>query len=284
MVWQDVVPRVNIAFKITNWCNLCCAHCMERSSIKEPFNLMPIAQIENYIAQYVNMGVPVWDYVVFTGGESMAPYYIGQGKYIRTLAELCAKNNVSPCFKTNAMWGKRLLLCDSVLKDLADVAHKYDRQVLLDISIDEYHDNFLPAANVVSQIMNSQYLIDAIPVSFVGLNTVASQCKFQEFLDVLKSYGISVDAQTTPADEFMITKGDKANVMFYDVGGLTRLGRAADNNIVTARPASGVEHSGGSDCLEITNNNQAILNYKYKTTMDNKTVGEAYNELLQKKR
>ena len=284
MIWQDALPRVNLALKITNWCNLCCAHCMERSHPKEPFNLMPSAQVEKYIAQYVNMGVPVWDYVVFTGGESMAPYYIGQGKYIRTLAELCAKNNVSPCFKTNAMWGQRLLLCDSVLKDLADVAHKYDRQVLLDISIDEYHDNFLPVANVVSQIMDSQYLIDAIPVSFIGLNTVASQYKFQEFLNILKSRDIFVGVQSAPVDEFMVAKGDKINAMFYDIGGLTRLGRAADNNIANARTITGAQHSNGSDCLEITNDNQAILNYKYKTAMDNKNVAQVYDELLQKKR
>ena len=282
MIWQDALPRVNLALKVTNWCNLCCAHCCERSNSKEPFNLMPLDRIERYIAQYVNMDVPVWDYVVFTGGESMAPYYCGMDTYVPSVAEISIKNNLNPAFKTNAKWDAAL--AKRILKDLADVAHKYNHQISLDISIDEYHDNFLSAANVISQIMASQYLIDAIPVSFVGLNTVASQYKIQEFLNILKSRGMFVGATTIPTDEFLVAKGDKTNVMFYDFGGLSRLGRAADNNIANARIISGNGHSGGSDCLEITNNNQAILNYKYKTTMDNKTIAQVYNELLQKKR
>ena len=282
MIWHDALPRVNLALKITNWCNLCCAHCCERSHHKEPFNLMPIHQVEKHITQYVNMDVPVWDYVVFTGGESMAPYYCGMDKYVPRAAEISIKNNLTPAFKTNAKWDP--VLAKRILKDLADVAHKYNHQISLDISIDEYHDNFLYAANVVNQIMSSQYLIDAIPVSFVGLNTAASQYKIQEFLNILKSLGMFVGATTIPTDEFLVTKGDKTNVMFYDIGGLSLLGRAADNNLPNARQISGAKHSGSSDCLEITNTNQAILNYKYKTAMDNKTVAQVYDELSQKKR
>lgn len=282
MIWHDALPRVNLALKITNWCNLCCAHCCERSHRKEPFNLMPINQVEKHITQYLNMDVPVWDYVVFTGGESMAPYYCGMDTYVPSAAEISIKNNLTPAFKTNAKWDAAL--AKRILKDLADVAHKYNHQISLDISIDEYHDNFLSAANVVNQIMSSQYLIDAIPVSFIGLNTAASQYKIQEFLNILKSRGMFVGATTIPTDEFLVTKGGKTNVMFYDIGGLSLLGRAADNNLPNARQICGTTHSGSSDCLEITNTNQAILNYKYKTAMDNKTVAQVYDELLQKKR
>ena len=280
MIWQDVIPRVNLALKITNWCNLCCAHCCERSHRKEPFNLMPINQVEKHIIQYVNMDVPVWDYVVFTGGESMAPYYCGMDTYVPNAAEISIKNKLTPAFKTNAKWDAAL--AKRILKDLADVAHKYNHQISLDISIDEYHDNFLSAANVVDQIMSSQYLIDAIPVSFIGLNTAASQYKYQEFANILRQRGIHVGQMDTDGT-IVMSKGDNLNVMFYEIGALSRLGRAADNNLTQHIP-SGHPNIGDSDCLEITNTNQAILNYKYKTAMDNKTVAQVYDELLQKKR
>ena len=283
MIWQDVFPRANLGLKITNWCNLCCRHCCESSNNKEPYNLMPVSAVERYICEFKDMGIPVWDYVVFTGGESMAPYYIGHHKYIPTVAEVCAKNNMSACFKTNALWGNKLIVSGSILKSLADIAHKHDFQISLDISIDEYHDNMNAAANVVDQIMNSQYLSAAIPVSFVGLNTPASQYKYQEFANILRQRGIYVD-QMDSDGSIIMSKGNNLNVMFYEIGTLSRLGRAADNNIKNARPVTGCASADGSDCLVITNDNQAVLNYKYKTTMDNKTIKQVYNELLEKKR
>ena len=282
MIWEMAIPRVNLALKITNWCNLNCAHCCERSHSKEPFKLMPVDKIERYISEFKDMGVPVWDYVTFTGGEVMAPCYIGHSKYIPTVADICARNDMSACFKTNALWGNRLMLCDSILKSLADVAHKYDRQILLDISIDEYHNNLDAAANIVQQIMKSQSLIDAIVVSFIGLNTSASQYKFNEFSNILRNRGFFVG----PIDSdgtIMISKDNKANVMFYDIGMLSRLGRAADNDLTQYIP-SGHPNIGDSDCLEITNTNKAVLNYKFTTETKDKTVGQVYNELKQKKR
>ena len=277
MVRLDVTPRVNLALKVTNWCNLNCAHCCERSHANEPFNLMPIDKIERYICEFKDMGIPVWDYVTFTGGETMAPYYIGQHKYIPTVADICAKNNMSACFKTNALWGNKLILSGNILKSLADIAHKHDRQISLDISIDEYHDNMNAAANVVDQIMNSQYLSAAFPVSFVGLNTPASQYKYQEFANILRQRRIYVD-QMDSDGSIIMSKGDNLNVMFYEIGALSRLGRAADNELTQHIP------NGYTDCLMITNDDQAILNYKHKTTVANKTIGQAYNELIQKKR
>lgn len=282
MVWEMTMPRANLALKITNWCNLNCAHCCERSHVNEPFNLMPADKIERYISEFKDMGIPVWDYVVFTGGEVMAPYYIGQHKYIPMVADICANNDMSACFKTNALWGNKLILAGSILKSLADVAHKHDRQISLDISIDEYHDNLNAAANIVNQIMNSQYLSAAIPVSFVGLNTPASQYKYQEFANILRQRGIHVGQLDTDGT-IVMSKGDNLNVMFYEIGALSRLGRAADNNLTQHIP-SGHPNIGDSDCLEITNTNKAVLNYKFTTDAKDKTVGQIYNELLQKKR
>ncbi|MBP3340301.1 MAG: radical SAM protein [Alphaproteobacteria bacterium] len=280
MIWRDVMPRMNLALKITNWCNLCCAHCCERSHAKEQLNLMPVGQIEKYIEQYKNMGIPVWDYITFTGGESMAPYFFNRGDYIPTVSKICINNGFVPAFKTNAKWN--LGLTNRILKDIADVVHKNDCQISLDISVDEYHDNLYDVANVIKQVMNSQYLSAAIPVTLVGLNTVASQYKYNELVTMLRKQGIHVGPMESDGS-FLVSYNDNLNVMFYDVGGLTRLGRAADNNL-TLHTVMGKSNSGGSDCLMITNDNKAILNYKYKTVVDNKTVGQIYNELIQNKR
>ncbi len=176
----------------------------------------------------------------------------------------------------------KLILAGSILKSLADIAHKHDRQISLDISIDEYHDNMNAATNVVNQIMNSQYFSAAIPVSFVGLNTPASQYKYQEFANILRQRGIHVGQMDTDGSIIM-SKGDNLNVMFYENGTLSRLGRAADNNLTQHIPSGHTDLTNG-DCLEITNDNQAILNHKYQTTMDNKTIEQVYSELIQKKR
>lgn len=274
------MPFMNLALKITNWCNLCCAHCCERSHAKEPMNLMPVSQVEHYVTQYKDLGTPIWDIVTFTGGESMAPYFCGRADYVPTVSEICIKNGFAPAFKTNAKWNPGL--ANRILRDLANVVHKNDCQISLDISVDEYHENLSDVANVVNQIMNSQYLSAAIPVTFVGLNTVASQYKFQELVNMLKMRGIFVGAMDADG-VFVVSKSGNTNVMFYALSELTRLGRAADNNL-TSRMAHGRTMPNDGDCLMITNDDQAILNYKYKTEINDKTLKQVYSELLQNKR
>ncbi len=283
MIWTDVTPRVNLALKITNWCNLCCAHCCERSAPNKPRSVMPVESVRKYVEQYKDMDVPVWDYVTFTGGESMAPCLWGDEKYIPTVADICARNELSATFKTNAKWGEQLFVSNRILKDLADMAHRHDRMIALDISIDEYHDNLNAVSNVINQIMNSQYLSAAILVSVVGLNTPGAQYRYQELVNRLKQFEIFV-APMDSDGSFIISKGNNTNVMFYEIGGLTKLGRAADNNITNAQPVQDDTFTDNDDCLMLTNDNTAVLNHRYKTAVDNKSVKQIYNELLQKKR
>lgn len=280
MICHDALPVMNLALKVTNWCNLCCAHCCERSHIKEPLNLMPIDTATKYIEQCRQSDIPTWDYITFTGGESMAPYFCGHGEYIPKVSEICIKNGFAPAFKTNANWNPGL--ANRILKDIADIVHKYDCQISLDISIDEYHDNLPMATNVINQIMASQYLSAAIPVTLVGLNTTASQYKYQELTNILRQRGIYVGQMDTDGSIIM-SKGDNLNVMFYENGTLSRLGRAADNNLTQHIPSGHTDLTNG-DCLEITNTNKAILNYKFTTDTKDKTIAQVYNELIQKKR
>ena len=275
------MTAVNLAFKITNWCNMHCAHCCERSHNQRSFDIMPIEWIEKYVPQYKDMGKKSLDYVVFTGGETMLPYLCGQDNYIPTVANICAQNNKSACFKTNAKWNAAQAA--HILADLADVAHEQDRQIALDISIDEYHDNLNSAAHVVNLIMDSQYMIDAIPVTLVGLNTAASQYKYQEFVNVLTSRKMHVGAMDSNG-VFSISKGSNFNVMFYDVGQLCRLGRAADNNLTDVLATDTIKRDVMGDCLEITNSGIARLNYGPQTEIKNKTLGKIYNDLLMNKR
>lgn len=278
MIWARVLPEVNLALKITNWCNLHCAHCCERSSTAESLNLMPITKVEKYITEFGDMGVPVWKELVLTGGEALAPYLKKQEKYIPTIANIAAQNNLSVAIKTNAKWGENSLLRNRILNDLADVAQKNDRQISMDISIDEYHDNLMGAAEIVDTIMDSKLLTDAIPVSWCGLNTVASEYQRQTFVNMLTQRGITV-LPMDPDGGIVLLKHDNMNVMFHDIGGLSRIGRAADNNLTDYVPRGMPNQTG--NCFEITNTDMAILNYCFKTPVGNKTLGQLYHELKQ---
>lgn len=279
MVWKDVMPEVNLALKITNWCNLHCAHCCERSSAAAALNLMPIEKIEKYISQFKDMGVPIWEEVVLTGGEAMAPYYKQQSAYIPTVANLLAQNKLSMALKTNGKWGENIFLCNRILNDLSQVAHQHDRQISLDISIDEYHNNLYGAANIVDAIMRNPKFSEAIPVSWCGLNTAASEYTRQKFINMLTQRGMTVLPMDADGGIVIMTK-DNMNVMFYDIGGLSRIGRAKDNNLTEFVPR-GIPNQSGH-CFEITNNDMAILNYRFKTAIGDRTLGEIYHELKTK--
>lgn len=279
MIWKDVMPEVNLALKITDWCNLSCKHCCERCGPKNPYNLMPVTDIEKYVDQFASFNVMVWNMVVITGGETLAPYYMQQGEYIPKVLDILNQYDLCGALKTNAMWGDNLFLRKRILTDLDNIAHKYDRQVALDISVDEYHDNLIPASKIVLDVMDSCSLIDSVPISLVGLNTTASRNVRDKFLNILEQNGVRSTPPTADGVIYM-HKNEKQNVMFWDESGLTRLGRAKDNNLTTAEPSGRPTQTG--NCLMITNDSQAILNYKYKTTVGNKTLGQIYNKLLQR--
>ena len=159
---------INLAFKITNWCNLNCAHCIERSSCKEPFDLLLLPKMHKIIKEFKNLDVNQSDFVVITGGESMAPYYNNQQNYIKQALRYIYKAGYVPTIKTNAVWDTDIKLRQKILFDLAESAYKYRKVVTLDISIDEFHNNLSGAANIITDIITSKYLSPAIRLCLAG--------------------------------------------------------------------------------------------------------------------
>ena len=97
--------KISFAIKNTNWCNLNCAHCCECSGPNVVPNFMPLDKVERYIGEFCAMPLPKWEYMVFTGGEAMAPYLLKRYEYMPQCLEFAGRAGFAPFVKTNGVWG-----------------------------------------------------------------------------------------------------------------------------------------------------------------------------------
>lgn len=277
---------INLAFKITNWCNLNCAHCIERSSCKEPFDLLPLPKMHKIIKEFKNLDVNQSDFVVITGGESMAPYYNNQQNYIKQALRYIYKAGYVPVIKTNAVWGTDIKLRQKILFDLAESAYKYRKVVTLDISIDEFHNNLSGAANIITNVVSSsKYLSPAIRLCLAGFSSQASAEKLLILQTMLKSNNliiipeneISFAAYYVPND---INNSIGARIYTNFITQLAKVGRAKDNNL----PAIEMNKDSYSSisCLQIDNKDVATFGYMWQENMNNKTLKSVLSNLIEK--
>ncbi len=272
--------KVNLALKITNWCNLNCAHCCERSNKQNAPYLMPIDDVYHYVVQFRDMNVPKFEHLVLTGGEVMAPYYVREEKYMSQCLDIVFENGFVPFLKTNAMWGDKDYARDMILGDLATAAYKHQKLVSLEISIDEFHNNHAQAANVVEQVIRDQQLRPAIRMALVGLNTKPAKNSFVDFMMELYKRGLWFENFDDGTMSIGVKGESRDNdvALFYDyVAPLTRVGRAAENNLGVNSVPSTTDR-----CLMVDNAGVATLNYHWREEIGNRTLGYVYSSLLQK--
>ncbi len=272
--------KANLALKLTNWCDMGCAHCCERSNKLSTPYFMPVDDVWRYIAQFRDMKVPKFEHLVFTGGEPLTAYSYEEAGYIPQCLDLTFKNGFVPFIKTNAMWGGDDKMRNKILTDLAASAYKHQKLVSLDISIDEFHNNLPQAANIVEQVIRDPQLKPAIRMTLVGLNTSPAKNKYIDFMMMLYSRGLWFDNFEPGAMTIGVEKESRDNdVLLYDSydAPLTRLGRAADNKIGADLVPGATDR-----CLMIDNAGAATLNYKWREDIGNRTLGNVYKSLVQK--
>lgn len=269
------MQKFKLVLKITNWCNLQCEHCIENSGPNQPYKLMPVDQIKKYIKEYKNIG----NRITFTGGEPFASYIQERAEYIPAIAKICVANKISPVFETNGTWAENMYVGGIMMSKLSEIAQNHRKDIFLDIAVDKYHPTPQGAANICKLIARHQHLRNNIRVTFSGqdcwwIGSKISNCLVEPYY----AFGGHEDHVSIYEHREL-----KALIPFKKYI-LKNKGRAKDNNLTWQSVSETIDNPDSQDVLIITNDNQAILNRKYTTTVDNKTLEQIYNELVQKKR
>lgn len=268
--------KVSFAIKVTNWCNLKCAHCCENSGSRVAPNIMPLDKVERYVNEFNAMPVPRWQHLVFTGGEAMAPYFMRKNTYIPQCLDIAGRAKMFPFVKTNGMWGANETMRHTILQDCARAAEKNGRMVSLDISIDEFHKNVPEVASIILDIVGSRYLADCVRVSISGLNTEKSRDQLNYLIAFLKARGVEF---FPTQDCIIMAKGVIGTKVICDFNtNIASMGRAASNKLGDAKPDGHPDVMG--HCLQIDNDDIATLNYFHKTPVNGRTVYDVTRELL----
>lgn len=273
--------KISFAIKNTNWCNLNCTHCCECSGPNVVPNFMPLDKVEQYIGEFCAMPLPKWEYMVFTGGEAMAPYLLKRYEYMPQCLEFAGRAGLAPFIKTNGVWGADGWLRRRILNDCADAAIKNNKMTSLDVSIDEFHNNVPAVARIIQEIVSSEHLARCVRMSISGLDTLKSHAQFSYLIAYLKAHNIHVFPS---GNTFIAALGTVGTKVLFDFGTpVAQMGRAKQNGIGETQPDGSSDVVWGN-CLQIDNDDVATLNYYYKTLVNGRPVFDVAKELLLKVR
>ena len=269
-----------ISFKITNWCNLNCAHCCECSNCHTAPNFMPLEKLDNYLAESRDLPFIPNELICIGGGEAMAPYMHKSMNYIPSALDLIYSYKYVPTIKTNGTWGQDEKLRKQILFDIAAKAYTYNKLVTLDISVDEFHNNLDGVAKIIRDIMLSGELCYAIRFCLVGFNTPASLKTLNCLQQKLQKQGFHI--HQTLANDWMIDAPD-ADTGIYVCNDYTSniydLGRAKQTKVYNCE--YGTDLMRQADCLQIDNEDNAILNYLYREKINKRPLNMVLNSLMQ---
>jgi hypothetical protein len=278
-----VCDKISFALKNTNWCNLKCAHCSERSGPDVAPNIMPLDKVEKYIAEFNAMPMPKWEYMVFTGGETMAHYFHNQVEYMSRCLDIAAQHKMAPFVKTNGVWGGNDAMRARILRDFAAAAYRNNILMSMDISVDAFHNNINSVFKILNDVVRSDCLAPAVRLSLCGFNDMKSHVAFMSVINALCASGLAVE---TPHNGMFVLSvpGVRGMDVYYDLWtNISNVGRAADNKLGCFVPDGRPDMSMGH-CLQIDNNDVATLNYKHATPVNGRPVYDVARELLLKVR
>lgn len=270
--------KIGFAIKNTNWCNLNCVHCCECSGPNVVPNIMPLNKVEKYITDFNAVKYPKWEYVVFTGGEAMAPYFHNQNTYIPSCLDIATSCNMVPVVKTNATWGTDDRMRKRILNDFAGMAYKHQKLMSLEMSIDEFHDNMNGIVNIISDVVRSTYLAPAVRLALVGLNTVESYIRFLQLVDKMNGQGLFTVINNGELD-ITIPNLHQVKVFFDLWAMIANVGRAKKNNLGVYKPTGKPEMFTGH-CLQIDNHDVAILNNVHREKIQNENLSQIITKLI----
>lgn len=270
--------NLTISLKITNWCNLNCAHCCERSDKNQPTNFMPLAKIDNYLSQSTQMFLHPDQLITIGGGEALAPYMIGDTKYIPSVLDLTYSYGYIPTIKTNGTWGNNDKLRKNILSDIASRAYKYSKLVTMDISVDEFHNNQDGVTKIIYDTLTTPEFCFAVRICLVGFNTEKSANAQQRLKQKLIQRGLDIH-QTISGDWIIELPNGDGVYMYNDFNTpIFNQGRASDNKVFTS--TDNPNDNDGFNCLQIDNKDYAIYNYIQREQINNRHLNEVLYSLM----
>lgn len=271
----------SLHFKITNWCNLNCAHCCERSNSTQPLNLLSLEKMERYLYESAHMPIKPNELISIGGGEGITPYLHNLPDYIPNALDIIYKYDFVPTIKTNGLWGDNKKIRKKILSDIADCAYKSQKLVTLDISVDEFHNNKNSIIKIINDILNNERLSFAIRICLVGFNTKKSANALFNLKQELSNKGFYV--QNVPngvwVDWIISSPNGKMLYVFNDFSNdIYDLGRASENRVYTTKIKP--YKNNYSYCLQIDNNDTAMLNYMYREPINNRDLSKVLYSLI----
>ena len=273
--------KLSLCLKITNWCNLHCAHCCERSNKNNKPNFMSLDKIEKYMGESLQMNIRPSNLLAISGGEAFAPYMMNEQNYIPFALDLAYSYGYIPTLKTNGTWGDNDTLRIKILSDIASRAYKYGKLITLDISIDEFHNNKSGVVKIINNIVRNPGLSYTIRFCLVGFNTNASKTALDDLKQQLQNTGLNIE-QTCGGDWMMDIPGSGDGLYIcndYSTP-IYNLGRAKQTKTFTS--TNNPNGNDRIDCLQIDNSDNAILNYQYREPIKNRPLKTVLESLMQK--
>lgn len=269
--------KTGIAFKTTNWCNLSCAHCCEKSGPEHQPNLMDLDKMALYLSEFNALPIEKYDTVALTGGEVMAPYYSYDDTYIPSALQIIFNENMTPCLKTNGIWGNDENLMNRILSTITDVAGDNGKKVIMDVSLDRFHKNFAAVAKIYRSLLNNPTCAKYITVVLQGIknNSVRS---FYDLFMASSGYGIIWGKDISGQ---YITDGVSRYPIIYNFNqAIANIGRARANKLGTFNLTGQSDIYG--DCIMIDAKDRVRLNHINALVMNGRPLGDCIKILEQK--
>lgn len=267
-----------LSFKITNWCNLNCAHCCENSGQNRARRFLPMKKIEKYLNEFKKLPYNLSEYIVIGGGEGLSPYLFDDFDYIpNLLSKINSVGGVST-IKTNGLWGNNAGTRKFILKDLSIFAHKIGKVVTLDISIDEFHNNIKNVADIFAEILSDNYVTVSIRPTLVGFKTLKSAMALSQLKSELKARKITT-VETTKGDLFMCNEHGVGVFVITDYyNEIFDLGRAKKNKVFTCHQTA--PRLLPTNCIQIDNNDTVTMNNFYREKIDGRPLKVVIDSLI----
>lgn len=274
------VAKANLAFKITNWCNLSCQHCCENSGPDKSPRLMDLDKMSQYLAEFNALPIEKYDTLVMTGGEVMSPYYHNNDTYIQQCIDIAFHGGMLPVLKTNGIWGKNPKLKNKIFTDIADIAYAKNKLVAMDISLDRFHDNLGAVADIINVLVREPAIGYCIATTLQGIYKNSTHA-VHDLYSALLTRNIKIVGNDSQNKIILLSDDNNLYPLYYNFNqSIANVGRARTNKIGVFNLSGRPDIYG--DCIMIDNNDVLRLNNVRGAKIDGRPILDVIRQLQQR--
>lgn len=271
------VKKTNLAFKITNWCNLQCAHCYENSGPDQSPRLMNLDKMAYYLDEFNALPLAKSDVVAITGGEVMSPYYHNDTTYIPMCLDIAHHGGMLPVLKTNGVWGGDTKMRNTVFSSVADVAYANGTLVAMDISIDRFHNNLGATTNIIDALVKNPVLGYCIVLTLQGIHKNSSHAIY-DLISALLTRNIRIASRDVKDKTLLLSDGKNFYPVYYNFDqSVANIGRAHKNKLGVFELTGKPDIFG--DSVMIDHNDVLRLNLVRGTKINGRPIGDVIQQI-----